>query len=225
MKVGILQTGRTPEEMRATHGDYDDLFRRLLDGRGFEFVTYPVLDNVLPASINEADGWLITGSKFGVYEGHDWIPPLESFLREAHAAARPIVGICFGHQVFAQAMGGTVEKFRGGWSVGAVDYQIDGAPHTLLAWHQDQITRLPEGARVVGSSDFCPYAMLEYGDNALTLQPHPEFTADFIADLLAARGEVLPQGIRDRVDRERFAAAETALFADRIAEVLQRGRD
>ncbi len=101
MKIGILQAGRSPEELRDRHGDYDDMFRRFLDGQGFEFVTYPVLDGVLPNSVDDAEGWLVTGSKFGVYEDHDWIPPLEDFLRQAYAQAVPIVGIYFGHQILA----------------------------------------------------------------------------------------------------------------------------
>jgi GMP synthase-like glutamine amidotransferase len=72
-------------------------------GVGFEFVTYPALDGVIPKSVRDADGWLITGSKFSVYENHSWIPPLEDFLRRAYAEAVPIVGICFGHQLMAQA--------------------------------------------------------------------------------------------------------------------------
>lgn len=101
MKIGILQTGRTPDEIRADHGDYDDLFKQLLDGRGFTFETYAALDGMLPASAHDADGWLITGSKFGVYEDHPWIAPLEEFLRNAYAAAVPIIGVCFGHQILA----------------------------------------------------------------------------------------------------------------------------
>ena len=110
MKIGILQTGRSPDELRAKHGDYDEMFVRLLSGQGFEFKTFPVLDGVLPTQINEADGWLITGSKFGVYEDHDWIAPLEEFLRRAFAAEAPIVGVCFGHQILAQALVGRCHK-------------------------------------------------------------------------------------------------------------------
>lgn len=205
MKIGILQTGRTPDEMREKHGDYDDLFKRMLGGRGFDFVTFPALDGVLPDTVDEADGWLITGSKFGVYEGHDWIPPLEEFLRAAYARGVPIVGVCFGHQVLAQALGGVVEKFAGGWSVGPTDYSTpDGRSERVMAWHQDQVTKLPEDAEVIGSSDFCANAILAYGDKALTIQPHPEFTAEFLADLIEARRNVIPveiaAGAQNRID-------------------------
>ncbi|MFK7731968.1 MAG: type 1 glutamine amidotransferase [Pseudomonadales bacterium] len=203
MKIGILQTGRSPDEIAGKYGQYDTLFRKLLAGRGFEFDTYAVLDDVLPDSVDAADGWLITGSKFGVYEPHSWIAPLESFLREAYAADIPIIGVCFGHQILAQALGGTVEKFDGGWSVGKVAYQTakDEQATELMAFHQDQVTAIPDDAEVIGSTDFCQFAMLAYGNKALTVQPHPEFTADFMVDLLKARGDMLPDDIVEQANK------------------------
>lgn len=200
MKIGILQAGRTPEDLRQIHGDYDEMHKRLLVGRSFVFDTYPVLDNVFPSDPHQAEGWLITGSRFGVYEGHDWIAPLEQFLRTVFDAGVPMIGVCFGHQILAQALGGKVEKFTKGWSVGAVQYDAinEGMPHTIMAWHQDQITRLPQSAKVITSSDFCQYAMLSYGDRALSVQPHPEFTPEFMRDLIAARANILPPDITQK---------------------------
>lgn len=218
MKIGILQTGRTPEEMREDHGDYNDLFMRLLDGRGFEFETYPVLEHVFPKSIDDADGWLITGSKFGAYEDHDWIPPLEELLRKIYDKGAPIVGVCFGHQILAQALGGKVEKYHGGWSVGAVDYDVenDSNPATIMAWHQDQVTEIPADAKVIGSTDFCKYAMLSYGDKAITVQPHPEFTPSFTADLLKARRNVIPEDIADKAEAGLDTPLTSANYADQF---------
>ncbi len=197
MKIGILETGRPPDELQPQYGRYPDAFERLLIDQGFEFARWAALEGEIPDSVHQADGWLITGSKFGAYEDHPWIAPLETFLREAYAAAVPIVGICFGHQILAQALGGTVEKYHGGWSVGRVEYQLDisDQPVPLYAWHQDQVTTLPADATVVGSTDFCRYAALRYGDRALTVQPHPEFTADFIDNLIDIRKNVLPEHI------------------------------
>ncbi len=227
MKIGILQTGRSPDELRERHGDYDDMFRRLLGGRGFQFITYPVLDGVLPESVRLADGWLITGSKYGVYEDHDWIPPLERFLREAYAASVPIVGICFGHQILAQALGGRVEKFSGGWSVGLKDYALDGFPAgaRLAAWHQDQVIEPPADATVVGSSPFCRYAALVYADKAYSIQPHPEFNCDFVADLVTARRSILPNDIAEQALASLDKETSSAEIAARIADFLTHGRE
>lgn len=223
MKIGILQTGRTPDEIRADHGDYDDLFKQLLDGRGFTFETYAALDGMLPASAHDADGWLITGSKFGVYEDHPWIAPLEEFLRNAYAAAVPIIGVCFGHQILAQALGGKVEKFDGGWQVGATQYaRADGATDTIIAWHQDQVVALPKDATVIGSSPFCTNAMLFYGDTALTVQAHPEFTPAFFQDLLKARRDVLPEQVSQNAQARMNTPLTSLDYARRFEDFFKR---
>ncbi len=195
LKIGILVTGYPPEETVEEHEPYDIAFQSLLSGNDFTFESWACLDGVFPDSINDADGWLITGSKFGAYEKLPWIAPLEHFIRDAYSNDVPIVGICFGHQVMAKALGGTVEKYDKGWSVGRVEYTLEGhsEPVPLYAWHQDQVVSLPEEARVVGSTRFCPYAALAYGDKAYSIQPHPEFTEGYFAALFSARKNVLPE--------------------------------
>ncbi len=191
MKIGILQTGYVPEEMMDSHGDYPQLFAGLLAGHDFTFQTWAVVDGAFPSGPNDADGWLITGSKHGAYEDHAWIPPLETLIRQIVAADRPLVGICFGHQIIAQAMGGTVEKFSGGWAIGRQTYDFDGTTRTLNAWHQDQVTHIPTTAKRLASNDFCENAALIYGRYAFTVQAHPEFDARFIEGLAEARGRGL----------------------------------
>ena len=160
MLIGILQTGEAPDALRDASGDYPDMFRSLLAGRGFTFRTWRVVDMAFPDDVHQAEGWLITGSRHGAYEDHAFIPPLEGFIRDAYVARVPMVGVCFGHQIIAQAMGGRVEKYAGGWTVGPTDYDFDGETVTLNAWHQDQVTVAPQGARVIASNDFCANAAL-----------------------------------------------------------------
>lgn len=206
IRLGVLQAGRVPDEMADEHADYDQLFVNLLGADEFDYRHWAVLDGEFPNSISDADAWLITGSRFGAYEDHDWIPPLENFIREVFAANQPMVGVCFGHQIIAQAMGGIVEKFDQGWSVGRVEYSLDksvfGADAlstsnqtALLAFHQDQVVEAPLSAVTVGSTDFCEHAALLYGNCALTIQPHPEFYSGFIGGLLDARRAILPEDI------------------------------
>jgi GMP synthase-like glutamine amidotransferase len=191
MLIGILQTGLAPDALKDELGDYPDMFARLLDGHGFTFRTFRVVEGAFPASVRDCDGWLITGSRHGTYEDHPWIPPLEQFIRDSFAARVPMVGVCFGHQIIAQAMGGKVERHAGGWAVGATDYDFGGQHLTLNAWHRDQVTKAPQGAKVVASNDFCANAALLYDDRAFTVQAHPEFLPEFIDGLMKTRGKGL----------------------------------
>lgn len=223
LTIGILETGPVLEPLRSRHGTYPEMMERLLAGRGFRFESYPVLDNVFPGGPNAADGWLITGSRHGAYEDHPWIPPLEQFLRDAHSARIPIVGICFGHQILAQALGGKVEKFAGGWSLGRQDYRLDGfdRPIEVIGFHQDQVVEAPEGAEITGSSDACRIAALSYGDHAWTLQPHPEFGPEFVADLFEQRKDLLPADLVEIAGPALPGAYDNDLVADKIEAVLR----
>ncbi|MDV7144489.1 type 1 glutamine amidotransferase [Tropicimonas sp. TH_r6] len=217
MQIGILMTGHAPEELASEIGEYPSMFVRLLDGHGLSFRSWAVVDGEQPGSIEEADGWLITGSKHGAYEDHPWIPPLEDFIRAVHADGRPLVGICFGHQIIAQALGGRVEKYAGGWSIGRTNYDFEGEEVALNAWHQDQVTERPEGARVVGSSDFCANAALLYGNSIYTVQPHPEYGADVIDGLIKARGGLVPNHLIAEARARLDAPTRNADFGNRIA--------
>ena len=224
MKIGVLITGRPPDVLQDQFDDYDSFFARLLQGHGFGFQGWPVLDGDFPKHVTEADGWLITGSKYGAYEDHDWIPPLEDFIREIYASGRPLVGICFGHQVMAQALGGKVEKFSGGWSVGGTDYRLaSGGTMRLNAWHQDQVTTAPPGTTTIAETDFCKHAGLAYRDNTISLQPHPEFNDDYIEALLDTRGSTLPAEIRDGARAGLDAVLHTSEAALMIAAALKAG--
>ena len=197
MKIGILICGHIPEELSDRYGDYDRSFAKLLGPDQFEYQSWAVVDNEFPENHDDVDGWLISGSKHGVYEDHSWIPPLEELIRDAYKNSIPIIGVCFGHQILAQALGGTVEKFSGGWSIGRVEYAIVGetSSASVYAYHQDQVITLPKDATCFGSTDFCQYAFLRYGKKAMSMQPHPEFETEFLEDLLRLRGNDLPEHI------------------------------
>ena len=130
---------------------------------------------------------LITGAAAGVYDGLDWIAPLEDFVRTAYANKTPMVGICFGHQLIAQALGGTVRKSEKGWGIGRHVYQVlpengvvDGEAVAIAASHQDQVIEPPNDALTILSSEFTRMPACSMRNGAtLTVQPHPEFDVEF----------------------------------------------
>lgn len=206
MKIGILVTGYVNPALVDEYGEYPamfaDLFRRTAPHLTFQ--DWAVLDGVFPDNPNDCDAWLITGSKFGVYDPEPWIEPLKDFLRSARSAGVPMIGICFGHQIMAEAFGGRAEKSSNGWGAGVHGYEITHNPSWLqpempdfkmYAMHQDQVTQLPADAVVLATSPFCPIAMTAYGDaetpDAISIQPHPEFFRDYALALINLRDDLI----------------------------------
>ena len=226
MLIGILQTGISPEPLRNTFGDYPDMFAGLLAGHGLSFKSYHVEAMEFPDTVHDCDGWLITGSRHGVYEDLPFIAPLEEFIRKAYGEHVPMVGICFGHQIIAQAMGGKVEKFARGWAVGPQDYDFGGRHLRMNAWHQDQVTRKPDQAEIIGSNAFCQNAALLYDDHALTIQAHPEFATDFIDGLMRTRGKgVVPDSVMSEARHHFGESISSSEVAEQIADFFNKSRN
>lgn len=195
MKLGILKTGAPPGPLEAQFGSYPDMFQRLLGLDAYDYAVFDVAAGERPPRPETCDAYLVTGSSAGVYEPEPWIADLIAFLQAAKGRAG-LVGVCFGHQVMAQAFGGQVVKSPKGWGVGLHSYDlcepVPGlAPKTRLAApasHQDQVVVPPPGARVLGASDFTPFGMLAYGDQpAISIQLHPEFEPAYARALIEAR--------------------------------------
>lgn len=236
MKIGILETGLLNEKVADRFDPYPVMFATLLDksNGGLTYQTYSVINGEMPASIDDCDGWLITGSRHGVYEKLDWMLLLESFIRTLHEAKKPLVGICFGHQIIAQALGGQVTKSDKGWGIGLHHYDIDVAQTWMgdasssepekvgiYAFHQDQIYRLPTDATVFISSEFCPYAGLTYGDSIISVQAHPEFDANYEHALIDMYGgNIVPESVASNAlagMQGKDSQADTQMLAEWIA--------
>ncbi|MEL6585924.1 MAG: type 1 glutamine amidotransferase [Pseudomonadota bacterium] len=226
MRIGILLAGHTPDHIQQTHGDFDSMFARLLGGNGFTFAAWDVEHLEFPDNPHDADGWLISGSRHGAYEDHAFIPKLEDFIRRVYTSNVPLVGICFGHQIIAQALGGTVEKFDGGWGLGRHVYETaDGRQLALNAWHQDQVVVLPADASPVARNAFCENAMLVYGSRAFTVQAHPEFEPDLVADYITHRRGTgtYPDDRLDQAARALAQPLDNAHLGHAIATFLKTG--
>ena len=210
-RIAILQTGSPPTALAEAHGDYPAMFRDLL-GEGFAFETFDVQSGAWPDA-GAFDAAIITGSAAGVYEPDAWIADLLDWIRTAKGRTK-LVGVCFGHQAMAEALGGRVEKSERGWGVGLHRYEVVSSepwmtPATatvaIPASHQDQVVEKPADARVLLRSDFTPFAGLAWGEDAISMQPHPEFTPAFATELTAGR--------HDRIDPALVARAVDSLKA------------
>lgn len=211
MKIGILRADSVRPEWRVRFGEYPDMFIRLL-GRldpALSFRVYHVEAGEFPAAPDVVDAYLITGSKAGVYEEHPWIPPLADFVRELHSRRTPLLGICFGHQLVAQALGGEAAKSDKGWGVGLHRHRLCIRPAWLggdagdeefriLVSHQDQVLRLPPDAVRIAGSDFCENAAYQVGEHILTFQGHPEFEPAYSRELMLLRRERIGEAITEQ---------------------------
>jgi GMP synthase-like glutamine amidotransferase len=238
MKLGILETGEVSPDLRERHGDYPTMFAALLGAADptLEFATVRVVAGETPAAPRQADAWLVTGSRHGVYDGLPWIEPLKAFLRDCLAQSVPVVGVCFGHQILAEALGGRVVKSDRGWGLGVQEYELALRPSwmdelpdrfAVRALHQDQVVGLPPDATVLARSPHCAYAALAYGDPetpaAISLQPHPEFDRDFMDALIALRaGAAFPAAAAAEARASLAREVHSAHWARTIAAFLRR---
>ncbi|HEX5377053.1 MAG TPA: type 1 glutamine amidotransferase, partial [Phenylobacterium sp.] len=195
MKLAILETGAPPPGVRERFGDYPSMFRRLLGEDAYDYQTFDVEGGRLPQRAEAFGAYIVTGSSAGVYDPLPWIDPLKDFLVSAKGRAA-LVGVCFGHQIMAEAFGGRVIKSPKGWGVGLHHYDVreprdwmdDGPRIGVPASHQDQVVEPPPGARVLAASEFTPFGMLAYGDQpAISIQLHPEFEPAYAKALIENR--------------------------------------
>ena len=203
MTIGILLCGSFSETLEAEFGPYCGMIRRLLGSRSAR--VFDVRKRELPESTSACEAYVITGSSAGVYDDLPWIRDLIAFLRNARGRSK-LIGICFGHQVMAQAFGGSAVKSPKGWGIGLHRYELPARPYwmddaaavAIPASHKDQVVALPSDVRVIASSAFTPYAGLDYGD-AISFQFHPEFSRPFAAALIKAKRERYPDLVASAV--------------------------
>jgi len=210
MKLTIIQAGEVPPPLRAEFGPYPAMYVRMFGEAGFDFDydTVPIYDGAAFPDPAKLEAIVITGSAAGVYDDFAWLDPLRAFIRGAYAANTPMLGICFGHQIMADALGGDVRKSDKGWGLGRHTYDVKKRPDILptelpalsiACSHQDQVIVPPRDAEVYLSSDFTPNAGLAYRNGkALSMQPHPEFLDDYTLALAELRRGKAPDEVVDQ---------------------------
>ncbi|CAM3888329.1 MULTISPECIES: amidotransferase [Pseudomonas] len=206
LRICILETDVLRPELVEQYQGYGRMFEQLFSRQPIaaEFRVYNVLNDEYPDDDQVFDAYLVTGSKADSFGDDPWIQKLKTFLLERYQRGDKLLGVCFGHQLLALLLGGKSERAHQGWGVGTHRYVMNAkAPWmspqveelTLLISHQDQVTRLPENATVIASSDFCPNAAYHIGDQVLCFQGHPEFIHDYSRALLELRQHNLGQEV------------------------------
>ena len=218
MKIGLLECDHVLEQFRPIAGDYKDMFQAWLPQAEFAF--FDACNGHFPADDDDCDAYMCTGSKYSVYDDVDWILELKAFVKKVYAGNKKFVGVCFGHQMLGEALGGKVEKAPAGWNVGAHSFELlqretwmepFQSPVRVLMMCQDQVMVLPTGITVLARAATCPVAMFRVGDRMLGIQGHPEFPVAYEAALLESRRERIGNEKTDAgleslswpVDRER----------------------
>jgi GMP synthase-like glutamine amidotransferase len=202
LKIGILEADQLSEALRKQYGSYGDMIQNLLHSvdKRLAFPRYQVTESSYPENIDDCDAYLITGSKSSIYDNKPWIKPLQDYVVTLAGRQKKLIGICFGHQLIAQALGGQAQKSDKGWGVGMATSTVyvskpwmDPAKETfaLITSHQDQVTTLPPQAELIAGDDFCAYASYQIGEHILTFQGHPEFTQAYARQRLHDRRDII----------------------------------
>lgn len=216
LKLAILETDVLRPALKPTYHSYGRMFTALLNQVDFsgDIEVFPVIDGKYPESIDDFDAYLITGSQHDAFADDDWIVQLRAYCKTLFEAGKPIIGICFGHQLLAHALGGEAGRADRGWGLGVMTYDFDdkaraalpdfvdqAEPVSLLISHRDQVLTLPPGAETLLTNDFCRYAAYHIPDRVLCFQGHPEFTKDYTQSLLKYReGDITAEQMQSVVD-------------------------
>ena len=234
MKLTILLAGENPPALHGNFEPYANKFERMFSKAdpSFSFERIEVHAGEKIPGHEQLEAVIVTGSAAGVYDNLDWMGHLRSFVRKAHAANLPMLGICFGHQMIADALGGQVIKSPKGWGLGRHVYRMQTVPDffpadieelALAASHKDQVIRPPHDARVFLSSRFTPNAGLVYTNGTtMSMQPHPEFDSEYSAAIFELRrGNPLTEAQVDAAVKTLEIPVDNDLVAVALAEFFK----
>ncbi len=210
ISVGLILCDHLDPDPASVDGDYPVLYPAAFAHHGLDIRVYEATEGRLPDDLDECDAWMISGSRRSAYEDEGWILDVKDLIASNVEAGRPQVGVCFGHQLAALALGGEVQRAEVGWGVGGRTFDVvapaewmtgpDGAPaerFTLLMSHRDQVTRLPDGADLVATSEYCPVAAYRIDDRLFCVQGHPEFTPGLSEVLMEMRRGAIGDDVVD----------------------------
>jgi len=204
--IGILACDHVSPELRAAarDRDYDDMYGEMMRAAepSIRTRTYDVVGGEIPAIPDECDAWIVTGARYDAYRDEPWIVALRKFIASVLEHQSRLVGVCFGHQAVAHALGGKAEN-TGTWKAGPQLLHVEDTPWfeggsvRVNAMHQDVASSLPPGARTIAAGETAEHPMFLVGDNILCIQDHPEYDAAYISALVEARRPRMGDEIAD----------------------------
>lgn len=199
-KILIVKTGEPVPSVLERRGHFADLIMETI-GEAWSG-TYASFDarTEAPPDPRDADALVITGSAANVPDREPWMLSTEAWLREVVRLGVPTFGICFGHQILAQALGGEVQRNPRGREIGTIDVErhaddpvFDGIPasFTAHATHVDTVVRLPDSAVALAKSDLDDHHTIRFTETCYGVQFHPELDADVMRAYVEHRREIL----------------------------------
>lgn len=231
--VGVLVCDHVDADLLdVAGGDYGEMYAAFLRSAAptLEVRVHDAIGGRLPPSPDACDAWIITGSRHDAFADHPWLVALRTFVTRLRAEGARTVGICFGHQVIAHALGGRAERGPG-WRVGPQVLDLEATPWfpggrvRLNAMHRDVVAVPPDGAVVIGAGTTADVPALLVGDTMLGIQDHPEFDARYTAALIDRRRERIGP-VADAATAELAArTTDGALVARWIVDFLLDRRD
>ena len=216
MNIAILNCDQIKPEFEQAYGQYPKMFKSLLKkiDQEITFSEFDVMHGEYPKDLMAFDLYIITGSKADAYTDIPWINDLKTFINKLNDHKKKLLGVCFGHQIIAEALGGKVTKAKSGWHVGVDKLELldsslmDQKTLDLIYSHQDQVVEIPPSAKLIGTcGSNCPNAAFSIGNHIVALQGHIEFSKSFAKALLDMRKEIL--GIEKYTNAINSLAKET----------------
>lgn len=207
MHINILLCDTFPGRLPDFIPNYESLFFDLFKSIGVEatYRIYQTWQGELPSTVNPDELYLVPGSLDSAYDDKPWIVSLLHWIEKAYCRGAKMMGVCFGHQVIARALGGEVRKYDGGFGAGVrqsrvIDNEMKrffpDERMRLLYSHHDQVMALPDGATRCATSDFCLNESYRIGRQVVTFQGHPEFTVAYSRHLLTNCSDDLDEVVR-----------------------------
>ncbi|MEX1033009.1 MAG: GMP synthase [Cellvibrionaceae bacterium] len=231
MIIGVLEAETLPPHVVERFGSYGQMFAELLQGLDpeLDFLYYAADQGQLPHGVDACDAYILTGSRHNAFDNDPWIENLKHFICKVHGQSRKCLGVCFGHQLVAEALGGKVINHTNGWGIGVTRFSVGERPpwmsestdsFRILVSHQDQVSQLPPCATLFAHSEFCPNGGYFVGQHIFCLQGHPEFNRDYLRFLINKRARLIGESKTEQALKSLHQPVDRSLFRSWIADFL-----